>query len=246
MYSYIVADDEYHVRKGIISLVTEIDPEFALVGEAVTGQEAAELVRRHRPDLVFMDVRMPGGSGLTAIRNTIDTAAGTMFVIVSSYSQFEYARQAVQLGALDYLVKPVSIDEMQTLLQRVHASIDSSLKVAQRQVTPESAREPEVDTAAVAMRLMGKQYARGIGISQFAEQVGVTPNYLTTCFHDRYGEAPLAYLTRLRMQAAKELLRSGMRVQDVSLRVGYRDSRHFSRKFSDFFGVSPSDFRSLP
>lgn len=236
MYNYVVADDERHVRTGIVSLIRELAADFVLAGEAGTGAEAAELIRRHRPDLAFIDVRMPGGSGLEAIRETVNAVPGTSFVIVSSYSRFEYARQAVQLGAFDYLVKPVAADEMQELLRRVRA-----IRARHEVVSTVPADEKtDGDTAAVARRLMDEQFALGVGVSQIADQIGVTANYLTTRFHERYEEAPLSYLTRRRMEYAASLLESGLRVHDVAMRVGYRDSRHFSRRFSDHFGVSPS------
>lgn len=244
MYSFVVADDERHVRKGIISLVQETDPEFILAAEAGSGSEAADLIRRHRPELAFVDVRMPGGSGLDAIRDTIHLCSETVFVIVSSYSQFEYARQAVQLGALDYLLKPVSTEEMRDLLQKVRTLIANRSDAGPELYEPEQGADLTNDTASVARRLMKEQYTLGVGVSQIAGQIGVTANYLSTCFHERYGEAPLSYLTKLRMEAAERLLRSGVRVQDVALRVGYRDVRHFSKKFTDAFGRPPSDYRS--
>jgi len=85
-------------------------------------------------------------------------------------------------------------------------------------------------------------YMRDIGIGQIAEHLGVTPNYLSSLFHREKGITFVKYLTRLRMEKARELLaQPGRLVQDVSRAVGYGSSRHFSKLFQKQFGSYPSD-----
>lgn len=117
MYRAIVVDDEPIVRRGLISLIPKLDPEWSVVGEAKNGHEALELVKREMPDLVITDIRMPRMNGLDLLSELKEYPVHV--VILSGYGFFEYAQTAIKFGAFDYLLKPVKPPEMKSLLQRV-------------------------------------------------------------------------------------------------------------------------------
>ncbi len=91
---------------------------------------------------------------------------------------------------------------------------------------------------------MRENYARDIGIGRIAFNLGVTPNYLSTLFHKETGITFVKYLTRLRLEKARDLLAPGRSlVQDVAREVGYASVRHFSRLFQKQFGTYPSELQ---
>ena len=87
----------------------------------------------------------------------------------------------------------------------------------------------------------------GIGISQIAEQFGLSANYLSTIFKRKTGERFIDYLTRIRIEAAKKLLiqNASASVQDIALMTGYTSSRHFSTLFQKYTGKTPTVYRKL-
>ena len=97
----IIADDERLMREQLRTRLAEVWPELEIVAEAKNGAEAVEAVFEHRPDLAFLDIRMPGMTGVEAARE-IGTACHVVFI--TAYS--EYAVEAFQQGAVDYVLKP--------------------------------------------------------------------------------------------------------------------------------------------
>ena len=98
----LVADDEPLLRERLRAHLAVLWPELALTDDARNGKEALELVAAHRPDIVFLDIRMPGMNGIDTARAL---ARSAHLVFVTAYEQ--YAVQAFEQGAVDYLVKPV-------------------------------------------------------------------------------------------------------------------------------------------
>jgi DNA-binding NarL/FixJ family response regulator len=101
-----LADDQQLIRAGFSSLLAA-EPDLEVVGEAATGREAVALVKRTKPDVVLMDIRMPDGDGLWATEQIVadPTLAGTHVVVVTTFELDEYVAQAIRAGASGFLVK---------------------------------------------------------------------------------------------------------------------------------------------
>jgi len=118
MIRVAVVDDEALVRKGL-TLLLRLEPELDVVGEAADGAAAVALVRRERPDVVLMDIRMPGTDGLTATRTLMadPATASTRVLILTTFDLDEYVFSAVRAGASGFLLKDTPPDE---LLAAIH------------------------------------------------------------------------------------------------------------------------------
>ena len=92
--TFVVAEDEERVRDYLARKTVELDPNFACVGTAADGEEAVELVERHLPDLLVTDIKMPVLDGLALVERIRRTNPDLRILIVSGYSEFEYARRA--------------------------------------------------------------------------------------------------------------------------------------------------------
>ena len=125
MKRILVVDDERPVVEGISLIVRrELTSEFEVAGSASSGREALEKALVLAPDIVLMDVRMPGISGLEAIREIRAKGSEAVFILVTAYERFDIAREAVGLGVLDYLLKPVSRDKLALALRAAAAFLD--------------------------------------------------------------------------------------------------------------------------
>lgn len=113
MIRVVIADDQQLIRAGFRALL-ESEPGIEVVAEAGTGTEAVEQVTRHRPDVVLMDIRMPGGDGLWATEQIVKdpTLAGTHIVIVTTFELDDYVANAIRAGASGFLVKDTEPTEL--------------------------------------------------------------------------------------------------------------------------------------
>jgi len=127
----VIADDERLLREQLRARLAEVWPELEVVGEAKNGTEAVELVEEHHPDLVFLDIRMPGMNGIEAARAIAqlpvdDEGAkpenrrpwrGAEIVFITAYDQ--YAIEAFEQGVVDYVLKPAERERLQVTIDRV-------------------------------------------------------------------------------------------------------------------------------
>ena len=119
MLKLMIADDEYRVCQLIKQLIPWDTFKLQLVGVAYDGFEAFRLIEKERPDIVITDIRMPGYDGLTLIEKSKAIDEHISFILVSGHRDFEYAHNALKYGAEDYLLKPVSSDELQRILSKL-------------------------------------------------------------------------------------------------------------------------------
>ncbi|WP_105615410.1 response regulator [Vallitalea okinawensis] len=128
MLKLIIVDDEYLVRKGLISTIDWISMDMEVVGEAEDGEEGLELVKILRPDIIITDIRMPNMNGIEfmeAVRQLYSDQSDyyAHFIILSGFDEFEYAKKAIENGALAYLLKPIDneviYDTMKTIIKKI-------------------------------------------------------------------------------------------------------------------------------
>jgi two-component system, response regulator YesN len=135
MKRILVTDDERPVIETISMIVRrELAGEFEVVGHAMSGRDAIEKAAALSPDIILMDVRMPGLSGLDAIREIRKRGSSAVFILVTAYERFEIAREAVELGVIDYLLKPVSKDKLTLALRNAAGAIERRGEAERREI----------------------------------------------------------------------------------------------------------------
>lgn len=118
-----LADDERPVLEGVSAAIRKRLPDVSICGTASTGREAIDGAIRERPDVILMDVRMPGMSGLEALRELRASAPETVPILLTAYERFDVAKEAFGLGVYDYLVKPVDQD---LLVAAIRGALDAA------------------------------------------------------------------------------------------------------------------------
>ena len=118
-YKVLIVDDEEIVCRGLAKFVKWQEYGFSVEGIAYSVDEALALMERTAMDVVFMDIRMPGKTGLDMLQIIQKSYPGVKSVILSGFSEFSYAREAIRYGAVDYLNKPVNLKEVEELLERL-------------------------------------------------------------------------------------------------------------------------------
>ncbi|WP_339799866.1 UvrY/SirA/GacA family response regulator transcription factor [uncultured Marinobacter sp.] len=132
MISVLVVDDHELVRSGISRMLAD-DPDIEVVGEVASGEEAIDAVRNKRPDIVLMDIRMPGIGGLEATRKILRLDDSIRVIVVTACADDPYPTRVMQAGATAYITKGADIREMVRAIRMAHAG--------QRYISPEIAQK---------------------------------------------------------------------------------------------------------
>lgn len=132
MLKVLLVDDEEIIIEGLQVLINWEEQGFKIIGTGFDGEEGLELARKESPDIVITDIRMPVLTGLEMIDHVKAVLPMSKVIILSGYSDFDYARQALEKGASCYLLKPVSRDELIEKLNKVRTEIEEARQKLQR------------------------------------------------------------------------------------------------------------------
>ncbi len=128
MFTLMLADDEELSRYALKTLISKNFDNVTVVAEAQSGTEAVELYRKHRPDGVIMDIRIPGKNGLVASKEILYEFPDASIIICSAYDHFSYVSQALDLGIKGYMLKPIRQDEAVEKIMRLFGVKNSPLQ----------------------------------------------------------------------------------------------------------------------
>ncbi|MDR2505267.1 MAG: response regulator [Oscillospiraceae bacterium] len=245
MLKVLIADDEASVCKLLQSLVCWPDFGMEICGEARDGAAALEMIRKLNPELVLVDVRMPGVDGFQMIERAKKLGSGADFIMISGHRDFEYAQRALRYHVLDYLLKPIDKRELTVLLQRIRAKYANTEAQAETAAKPPHS-ESEAHVVRVAKKYIEEHFAQPVTLKTVADLVGFNSTYFSTRFRAECGQTFLEYLTDVRITKAKELLRTtNGSVASICQAVGYNDINHFNALFKKNTDLRPSVYRKL-
>ncbi len=342
--SVYLVEDEFVIREGIRKNIDWETYGLRLVGDAADGELAWKEISELKPDIVITDIRMPFMDGLELSSLIKKELPGTEIVVLSGHEEFEYAKECIRIGVSEYLLKPISredlvakvnviadklrvkrketeisevdpglfdrekvlsflrsgsSDEADRLVDEIIEETDDGMRSQMfRQyltmdiyfatvrylneigISKEKTDELAVDMSVLASYEDTVECIRGLlksacelrgfvrntrhsevvegviryveahykdeelSLNQVADNVNFSANHLSTVFHQEYGKSFVKYLTDLRMEKAKKLLReTGMRSSDVCYEVGYKDPHYFSSIFKKTQGMTPTQYR---
>ncbi|MBT2727958.1 response regulator [Bacillus sp. ISL-75] len=141
MYKLLIVDDEKIVIEGLKSATNWKEHHIEIVGSASDGEEAFKEIINKKPDIVLADIRIPKMNGLDLIKETKNLNLETVFIIISGYSKFDYAKRAIQLEAIDYLVKPIEVDEIVCSIKKAILKLE---KIKNEKQTTERINEYQI------------------------------------------------------------------------------------------------------
>lgn len=127
-YRVVFADDEPIILRSLKVALPWEELGISIVGDAHNGEEALGLIREREADIVISDIRMPVMDGIAMMKQAMAERPATLFVLLSGYGEFEYAREAIRHGAFDYLLKPVDHEELEKVMREAVQKLDAEAK----------------------------------------------------------------------------------------------------------------------
>lgn len=128
MYRVMLADDEGIVLDSLKMIIEKRFPHQCEIETAKTGRSVIELAESFRPNVAVMDIQMPGINGIDAIKEIKKSDPSIVFIVLSAYDKFDYAKEAINLGVMEYLNKPFSADIIEETLNKAFKLVDSRKK----------------------------------------------------------------------------------------------------------------------
>lgn len=235
----VVIDDENGTRAGIIRLIKKINPGFVVVGEADNGHDGMLLIKSLRPEVVITDIMMPRVNGLEMIENARVCSPETRYLVLSGYAEFELAKQAIRLSVVDYLLKPITADQLADALNSIHKTL--GVGAAEK----ESGSKPHEYSPIVEFIVNNilKSFSQRIYLEDYARQLKVTPEYAGSLFSKETGKSFSMFLRDIRMEKAKELIENtDDKIYVIAFKTGYSDVKYFCRVFKEYTGVSAKSY----
>ncbi|HEY5604838.1 MAG TPA: UvrY/SirA/GacA family response regulator transcription factor [Gammaproteobacteria bacterium] len=205
MISVIIVDDHELVRSGITRLLSDV-PGIEVVSEASSGEEAIQLVRQHQPDVILMDVNMPGIGGFEATRKLVQMYPDLKVIVVTIHLDDPFPSRMLQVGAVGYLTKGCGVDEIVTAIREVYAGRRYiSAEVAQQlalKLLPSGEESPFDMLSPRELQVM-LMLTQGTKVQEISDKLCLSPKTVSTYRHrlyDKLGVSSDVALTRLAMR----------------------------------------------
>ena len=272
MYRVLLADDEQIERMALARRLMRRFGDSLQISEATDGKEAVELYQKEHSQIIIMDISMPELNGVEAAEQIRSMDEDCVIVFLTAYDEFSYAKRAIVIRALDYLLKPCDEEELAAVMEEamrltdkaVHnkenptgnrAEMTEAEKEAEkrREQWPwnpdaEAPKDPETErmnqVAEKIRTYIRENYMNEISMQDAARQFNYSDAYFCKLFKQCFDQNFTSYLTNFRINEAKRLLKDkNISIKDAGMKVGYYDSNYFAKVFKRVTGMIPSEYR---
>lgn len=228
----LIVEDEALECKAMVHLIETGLPGRPEVMTVRDGEAAVKIAVRERPDLILMDINLPILDGLAASREIRKQLPDIKIIMVSAYSDYEHLRESLRTQALDYIVKPYSVETFRE-------SVERALKDGQE----EPVLYGKAGTIQKIKKFLETHYAENITLQDVADEICLDKSYLGRLFKEECQTTVMGCLRDIRLAKAKELLLRGMNSSEVAEKTGFGDAAYFAKSFKQVTGISPARYR---
>lgn len=245
MYKVVIVEDEAIIRQGLINSIPWSDYDCKVVGEAKNGREGLELIAKVKPDIIVLDINMPVMSGLEMIENLPHQIYS--YIVVSGYSEFEYAKKAIRLNVSDYLLKPLDHDKFEKALFQAIEDLEMRrffLSKEDESVHDFKVLEDKeyVDSVSlmIVLKYIREHYGEKVSMDDLMAVSNKSATSINTRFQKHFNMTFNEYLTRYRIQKSiYKIQELKYHMYEIAEQVGFNDYKYFTQVFKKMVGVSP-------
>lgn len=240
MYRVMIVDDEETMRNLMRRIVDWKSFGMEIAGEAGSGIEAINIIDEIRPELIFVDIRMPFMNGIEFSRLAIRRYPAMKIIVLTAYDDFSYARECIGIGVADYLLKPVARADISKALERVKGLLDEQ-KWEEKDVP--AAGDRDMLTSVKLHDYIDRNYKdASLNLTSAANDFGFNASYFSRKFTELMGKRFIEYLTQYRMEQSCALARQGKLMYMTAKEVGIPDPNYFGKCFKKYRKISYSEY----
>lgn len=236
MIKIIAADDEQYMRDAIGALVDFESMGATLTAICKNGRELMHSVEMNEPDIVITDIRMPVMDGIEVCKMIQEKYPKIRVIILSAYSDFDYAKAAVKYGAVEYILKADVIDELPEVVGKV-------IKEIEKEGIEDLPMSEDQSLFLRMQEYVNEHYREDVSLTVLSEYLHANASYLSRLYKSKAGINLSDDILKKRIEKSKECLRTGMKIIDIAEYVGFNDVGYFSKSFKKFTGKSPKEYR---
>jgi len=252
MIKAVLIEDEKLLRKELILTTPWNQLGCELLGEAENGLDGLALILRIKPHIIITDINMPGMDGLTMIQKAQSKEYQPKVILLTGHSDFEYARKALRLGVIEYLLKPIDDSELYSLIKKTVEDITSkndydqiSEKFSVQEIFRIQLNGNSDHYIQQAVEYIQTNFNSDISLQDSSHHLGISPGYLSHIFKKSTGYTFLEYITLFRIRHSLLLLKEqNLQVSDVAYKCGFQDPGYFIQLFRRHTGITPGKYRA--
>ncbi len=228
MINAIIVDDEIATSIIIEYMIEQENLPINIINKVSSGVEAIDLIKKHKPNIVFLDINMPFMNGFEVMEKVNElNIPGINFIIITGYDLFEYAQSALRLGAKDILLKPIDLDQLKSSVNKLIGFQYTSNELIN-----------------CVVLYIHEHYAEEVTLQGVAEQMHISSQYLSRVFKKYMNNNFNRYLNEYRVTNAKALLiETDKSTAEISYLVGYQSLNSFYTHFKEIVGDTPMEYR---
>lgn len=243
MYKVLIVEDDRTNRMFYGKLKGWEEEGFVIERTAQNGKEALEFVDNMHFDMYLVDVMMPVMNGLEFLKELKARNITEPKIIASNYNEFEYVRQGMKLGASDYLLKPISEEELRECLINVRDEIQDN---EERSITEIIFMQCGADISAGFTKKVIAYFEEhtDLNLKDISEEFTLSKDYFGKLFKKQMNENFNQFVLKYKMEYGKYLLaNTDDRIYEVSEKLGYKTVDYFTKLFKEYTGNTPAQYR---
>ncbi len=241
MYSVLILDDNRPMALQVFRMIPWEDIGCQVVGVLHDGISGKEAIEKMKPDLIVSDIEMPGLTGLQMMETVRSHIPNSQVIFISAYEKFNYAHQAIKLGACDYLVKPFTQADLRHSIGKAIAE----LNLAQQEMDQEQESRPVYSAQMEAiMDYLKDEACSNVTLEALADHFQMSQSKLGRMIKKETNMRYTELVAKLRIEKSKALLADpNLHVANIAEQVGYSDYLTFYKVFVRCEKISPTDYR---
>lgn len=262
MIRLLIADDEM-IERAVLHKTLKANLEGrCVIYQAENGREALRIYEEEKIQIAILDIAMPGISGIEAAEAIRKQDKDCCIIFLTAFDEFTYARRAVTVRAMDYLLKPYTDQELMLVVEEAVHQVelrmeqeDAWRRLQQKAELFDAGSQPEPaeadgenarmsKVAELINQYLQENYMYDISMQDLAKKMNYSEAYFCSLFKQCFGKNFTPYLTEYRVEEAKKLLEQPtVSIKDAGKAVGYGDSNYFAKVFKRITGQSPTEYR---
>lgn len=255
MLRLLIADDEMIERQVLYKTLQKNLGDRCAIFQAANGREALKIYEEEKIQIAILDIEMPGINGIEAAQQIRRKDKDCCIIFLTAFDEFSYAKKAITVRALDYLLKPYDEQELMLVVEEAMRAAGEHRQDGEEAESVGSAsdeQEDGEDTADVRLsrvtsmisQYIHENYMFDISMQDAARAMNYSEAYFCKLFKQCFDRNFTSYLTQYRVEEAKKMLEQPtVNVKEIGKAVGYWDSNYFAKVFKRITGQSPTEYR---